>query len=263
MLSLKFRDFELTPSRKDEAVPFLGAGIFMSDGARWEHSRAMLRPSFSRAQVADLDIFERHVNEVIAAIPKDGSTVDLQDLFFDLTLDTATEFLFGQSANTLMDRINGVVGENFSDSFTVCMDRIGNRIRSGFIAGFRPKNYDRSQKFVHDFADRYIQRALEEHRAVQSSAAPAEKSGKRYIFLKELCKETQDPLQIRAEALNILLAGRDTTASLLSCLWLTLSKRPDVWAKLLAEVDGLDGRKPTFEEMKNMKYLRYCLNEGR
>ena len=61
----------------------------------------MLRPNFARSQVADLDAFETHIAHLIDAIPRDGSTVDLQDLFFSLTMDSATEFLFGKSTNTL------------------------------------------------------------------------------------------------------------------------------------------------------------------
>ena len=61
----------------------------------------MIRPNFTRAQVADLDTFETHVQHLTDAIPCDGSTVDLQELFFGLTMDSATEFLFGKSTNTL------------------------------------------------------------------------------------------------------------------------------------------------------------------
>jgi hypothetical protein len=61
----------------------------------------MIRPNFIRSQVADLDTFETHISHLIDAIPRDGSTVDLQELFFSLTMDSATEFLFGKSTNTL------------------------------------------------------------------------------------------------------------------------------------------------------------------
>ena len=86
----------------------------------------------------------------------------------------------------------------------------------------------------------------------------------RYIFLHELVSQTSDKIKIRSELLNILLAGRDTTASLLSNVWFELSKRPDVWSRLHREViDSLpDGGFPTFETLKDMKYLRAVLNES-
>lgn len=84
----------------------------------------------------------------------------------------------------------------------------------------------------------------------------------RYLFIDELVRQTTDKYQIRSELLNILLAGRDTTASLLSNVWWTISKRPDVYARLREEVDALNGERPTFEQIKDMKYLKAVLNES-
>jgi cytochrome P450 len=74
-------------------------------------------------------------------------------------------------------------------------------------------------------------------------------------------KSTTDPKQLRDELLNILLAGRDTTASLLSNTFHVLARRPDIWKKLKAEVDELQGARPDYETLRNMKYLKYLLNE--
>lgn len=87
----------------------------------------------------------------------------------------------------------------------------------------------------------------------------------RYVFLHELCAQTPNRLKIRAELLNILLAGRDTTASLLSNLWFELSRRPAIYERLRAEVDALSNNNdelPTFETLKDMKYLRALINES-
>lgn len=61
----------------------------------------MMRPSFAREQVADLNLEETHVQNMMQALPvkSDGWTdeIDIQVLFFRLTIDSATEFLFGES----------------------------------------------------------------------------------------------------------------------------------------------------------------------
>ncbi|PGH13639.1 hypothetical protein AJ79_03487, partial [Helicocarpus griseus UAMH5409] len=263
MLSLKFKDYEISHLRKKGFHGVFGLGIFTTDGSHWEHSRTMLRPNFNRSQVADLGIFETHINDLVKAVPKDGSTVDLQPLFFDLTLDTATEFLFGESANTLQKSNVSHTEDDFGEAFTYCTTEIGNSLRMGLLDRYfrTDKRFEKDQKFIHDFADRYVQKALEHHANGKQQQLPIHQKEGRYVFLHELVKKTQDPLALRSETLNILLAGRDTTASLLANVWNIISKRPDVWNKLRAEVDQLDGRKPTFEEMKNMKYLKYVLNE--
>ncbi|KAF2201918.1 cytochrome P450 [Delitschia confertaspora ATCC 74209] len=61
----------------------------------------------------------------------------------------------------------------------------------------------------------------------------SESNSAKYIFLDEAAKETQDPIQLRSVALDILLAGRDTTASLLGNAFYLLSQRPEIWNKKL------------------------------
>lgn len=263
ILSLKFSDFKLRDIRKRAFHPLLGKGIFTTDGIEWEHSRAMLRPNFSRNRVADIEMYDKLVEELVNAIPVDGSTVDLQDLFFDLTVDSSTEFLFGESANVLSKRNKNLPGEfSFGDSFNHCTARLGKYIRVGLRPLVNTKEYCQAESNVHIFANRYVYKAIEEYRANQANPGKL-KDDNRYIFLRELVKQTQDPQQLRSECLNILLAGRDTTASLMTILWNTLSKRPDVWTKLQQEVDQLDGVKPSYERIKSMKYLRFCIHEGK
>lgn len=82
------------------------------------------------------------------------------------------------------------------------------------------------------------------------------------MLLYDLISQTSDKTVIVSELTNLLFAGRDTTASFLSNVWFELAKRPDIWAKLQEEVDSLEGELPTYEQLKNMKYLRALLNES-
>lgn len=263
MLATNFKDWHLPDRRKASFAALFGDGIFTTDGAAWQHSRDLLRPSFARAQIADLVTLERHVAHLIKAIPRDGFTVDLQELFFRLTIDSATEFLFGESTNCLAPGASTEYANEFASAFNRSQDAAGQGSRSiPIMAKLIPNpGLKRDIKYVHNFVDHYVQLGLEWQKShdVEKSAS---KDGKRYIFLHELVKAIQDPVRIRSELLNILLAGRDTTASLLGNVWFVLAKRPDVWAKLREEVDELGGEYPRFEQIKDMKYLRYVLNES-
>ena len=84
----------------------------------------------------------------------------------------------------------------------------------------------------------------------------------RYVLLYELIAQKVDKIKIRYELLHALIAGRDTTASLLSNVWFELSKRPDIWARLGEEISTLGGEPPSYEQLKNLKYLRALLNES-
>jgi cytochrome P450 len=105
--------------------------------------------------------------------------------------------------------------------------------------------------------DAYVEKAF-----AQKRTGDIEKWDGRYIFLYELTKQTDSKYKVRSELLHILLAGRDTTAALLTNVFWELSRKPAVWAKLRKEVDELRGEKPTYEQLKDMKYLKAVLNEA-
>ncbi|KAG9184906.1 unspecific monooxygenase [Alternaria panax] len=264
ILSLKFKDFSLE-HRAAAFTPLLGHGIFNADGERWANSRHLLRPNFARDQVADIDAFERHFKLMLKHIPKDGSTVDLQELFFRLTIDTATEFLFNHSTNSLR-----MVGQNdannedliFSKSFNFAQEDITIRSRFGVFDRFR-KNVEgkKAIEICHAYVDRFVDDALHFRQELDAEKGAGSKDDK-YYFIQEVAKQTTDQKRIREELINILLAGRDTTASLLSNMFFEIAKRPDIYAKLRDEVATLEGRTPTYEELRNFKYLKWCLNES-
>lgn len=262
VLATNFKDFGIG-QRFRAMGPLLGQGIFTSDGALWEHSRALVRPSFTKSQVADLDTFETHIQHFIHKIPHDHSTIDLQTLFFQLTLDSATEFLFGESVDVLRSP-PGSEQQLFGLSFDYAQMEVTQRTRLGpFVWLHRNKEFDIACKRVHNFVDKFVARALEYRRAHRAGETTSnEKEKGKYIFANELALATDDPMQIRGELLNILLAGRDTTAGLLSNTFFVLARRPDIWAKLQNEVDQLHGKRPNYETLRSMKYLKFVLNES-
>ncbi|TKW48654.1 Cytochrome P450 52A12 [Colletotrichum tanaceti] len=94
MLASSFDDFPIAGPRRTSVLPILGPeAIFAANGEAWHGARAMMRPTFVRDQIADLECFERHVGNLIARIPRDGGTVDLQSLLFMMTMDSATDFM--------------------------------------------------------------------------------------------------------------------------------------------------------------------------
>lgn len=60
------------------STPFFGKGIFFMNGAEWKHARELVRPTFSKTEVSDVELIGRHVDRLIDMIPRDGSTIDLQ-----------------------------------------------------------------------------------------------------------------------------------------------------------------------------------------
>jgi cytochrome P450 len=156
-------------------------------------------------------------------------------------------------------------GDKFSDAFGYVTEKIGFRNRVGKLAVLFPDpRWDRSVKYVHEYVQDYVHQAVAKSKlyAAGKEKADAEQA-ERYVFLNELAKTGYGQKKIQDELLNILLAGRDTTASLLSYVWYILARRPDVFEKVRAEVLRIGTASPTFEQIKEMKYLQYVMNESR
>ena len=78
--ALDFQSFGLEALRLPTAGLFMGRSIFTTDGPFWEHSRALVKPIFTRAQFADLDTLELYLRQMIDLLPRDGSSVDILPL---------------------------------------------------------------------------------------------------------------------------------------------------------------------------------------
>ncbi|KAI1478506.1 hypothetical protein K445DRAFT_320938 [Daldinia sp. EC12] len=265
VLSFQFQDFGMGPLRRKSASPLLGQGIFTTDDEIWAHQRALIRPSFVRAQVTDFSIFGHHVDQLIALISRRNYEVDLQQLFFRMVLDSNSEYMFGESV--------GMMSENASEAATTFHHAL-DYAQQGTILRLRLGNLmftHRDQKFrescgtVHAYADKFVAQALEFRR--QQSSFPSEKMDKdegvrqKYVFLNELAKDTEDPIMLRDQIVNMLLAARDTTAGLLAFVFFMLARRPDVWDKLRADVLEHYCEPLTYEALMDMKYLRYVIHE--
>lgn len=177
-------------------------------------------------------------------------------------MDSSTEFLFGKSVNSL-GSTDGSEQEKFGKQFDAAQSKLGMRARMGrFAFLYTNKEFDTACKDVRNFVDEIVRKELEktEPRDAEKAVVGKEEEG-RYVFLAELIKVTRDPVRLRDELLNVLLAGRDTTASLLSNTIHALVRHPQVWKKLRAEVEELGGEKPDYETLRNLKYLKCVLNE--
>ena len=263
ILFTNFKDFGITSRRKMAFLPLVGQrSILISDGPQWETARAFLRPVFAKSQVRDFTPLERHVSNLIKAIPRDGSMVDLAGLFFELTSDVAVDLIFGKPANSLPESSPAYFAEAFHDLQAGCQERW----RRGKLANILPHaHFYRSLRKVHDFVNAHVQSAMEYHKVGMeqpTSITDTEKT-ERYILLHELGKLTDDAILLRDELTTIFLAGRDSTASLLCNVFFILARRPDAWKLIQGEIDILKGQRPTFEQLSQMDYIKFCIYEGR
>lgn len=171
--------------------------------------------------------------------------------------------MLGESVGLLNEQASASAQEfhnalDYAQQATILRLRLGNAM----FMHRDPKHW-RSCDIVHHYADRFVARALEHRRREKSSLGIDDSSEKQpYVFLNELAKDTEDPIVLRDQIVNILLAARDTTAGLLAFVFFILARKPDICAKLRADVLDHYCEPLTYEAVMEMTYLRYVLQES-
>ncbi|KAI0466102.1 cytochrome P450 52E2 [Xylaria cf. heliscus] len=255
VLCTSFADWDLPRLRIRGFLPVLGThSIFTTNGAEWQHSRAILRPAFVRDQISDLACVDRHVRKLIARIPADGTVFDLQALFSMLTTDTISDFMFGQSTDLLGNAPED--SHRFGSYFDQAMIKIAWRARMGWLTMLRrDPELDTYATFLRGFVAKFVTDLRNRERG-------KDREGGKYVFLDELLKSGESDEGICDHLLSIFTAGRDTTTSVLSYLFFELSRRPDIADTIRTEIAELGPEGPTWEQLRGMRYLNWVLKEA-
>ena len=198
-------------------------------------------------------IFNQHADVMIKVLERDvaaapSKSVDLQSYFRRFTMDSFVHSFFGTELSTLEQP------SPFSVHFDYLQSALTWRFRLDPLWKVlpQPRQFNEAVKYVNTFMDDLIARA-------RRDPALAERTD----LLAQYVRSTDDDGQafsdsfLRDTFINFLLAGRDTTASLLTWLIYCLRNQPTVEAKILNEIRtvvGMDAD-PTAEQIAALKYL--------
>ncbi|KAF7289237.1 hypothetical protein MIND_01385100 [Mycena indigotica] len=293
ILATQFSSFEKGADSRDMFSDLLGTGVFLADGDLWKFHRGMTRPFFKRDRVSDFALFDRYSLIAIDKIKqrlRDGFAVDFQDVITRFAMDASGEFLFGYDPRTLeaglpyphtaispigsttvLDKDHEAALE-FAGAITRAQE---STIRRGPIGPAWPlmefwsNKVTKEMGVIRRFLDPILQAAIANGKqaGVEKLSAESIKDDREVqegeTLVEHLSHYTQDQTILRDEILNIGLAGRDTTSSLLTFVIYMLTDHPHVLAKLRAEIMETVGptRAPTPDDIREMKYLRAVLNE--
>ncbi|KAF8590882.1 cytochrome P450 [Ramaria rubella] len=287
ILAVDFEIFEKGEIFQWYAQSVLGTGVFNSDGDMWKFHRAMTRPFFARDRVTDFETFNHHADIVVSRLRErfaQGEAVDFQVRRNNkYTMDSATEFLFGSCVHSLAaqlpyahdsSRKEAVSTPHSSDKFATAFSQAQHQIalrarltKVWPLAEFWKDKTKDSMKIIYEYIDPILHDALDKKKAVAeknvSLSAEVLVNDRSATLLDHLVDQTTDPIIIRDETLNIMIAGRDTTMATLTFVVYCLSQHPHVLVTLREEIQTKIGRsrRPTFDDVKDCKFLRAVINE--
>ncbi|KAJ7368901.1 cytochrome P450 [Mycena albidolilacea] len=258
-------------------------GVFNADDDMWKFHRSMSRPFFHRERISDFDTFDTHTRDALAHLKKrlaDGYPVDIQDCVSRFTLDSATEFLFGKSVDSMSAGLSYPESSPLSNAPSFLSHPSNTYVRAftygqlmtvkrGALATKWPlaELWADKVKPHRDIADAYIEpildAALERKRANEKDKdLEGGKGDEEATFLSHLVQATDNKEVIKDSIFNILVAGRDTTAATLTFAVYMLAEHPEIAVRLRKEILDTVGssRMITYDDLRSMKYLRAFLN---
>ncbi|KAF7791588.1 hypothetical protein EIP86_002605 [Pleurotus ostreatoroseus] len=285
VLSTGFNHFWRGRKQKERFESFLGNGIFNRDDEEWKRHRALARPFFAKDRTSDFELFDKYTQSTLAVasqLSAAGVPIEVQDLFSRFSVDSAAEFLFGEHLDTLhgelpqadrarMSLKGSATGDNFGafvNSFEACQQLTTQRARRGYFWPVHELFKDEMvphADVISRFLEPIVDRALANRNSMKRAGIKT--NTEQNTFLEYLADNTEvfnlDPKVIQDQLLNILLAGRDTTACLLTFTTYFMAMHPEVARRMRAEVLEHCGRtgRPTAEHIKSLRYVHAVINE--
>lgn len=246
-------------------MPLLGDGIFTQDGAKWSKSRKLLAPLVQRPSLPDLHLIERHFQRLLPKIEsQQGQAMNLKIPLFDLSLELTTEFLLGevssdQAGDDKSQRsswLKALVGE-LNTAFTWIARRERLKIFYWLVDGLQfRRSCSNAQRIVADLVAKSTQ-----------DLAGVQQKEDSYIAFAPLLQQGSDFNSVRDQVLNLLLAGRDTSGSLLCWIFYILGRESGLVKTLTDEIQqhlGTDkSRCPNKVELNRMRKLENFISESK
>ncbi|KAJ3499527.1 hypothetical protein NLJ89_g10090 [Agrocybe chaxingu] len=277
MLATQFDAFEKGPTFREQLDSLLGTGVFNADGEMWKFHRSLTRPFFTRERISDFEIYDRKAEASLKLAKQrfsEGYSINAQDLIGRFTLDSATEFLFGHSVDSLAAGLpyppkfahltpasfhthpSNIFVQAFGEGQIIAARRTGQGPDWALFEFFKDtvKPY---RDVVDEFTIPVIREAVERREKMKDV-----KSDGWGTLLESLLDETHDPQILKDELVNLLVAGRETTMAFLTFAVYMISEHPEFETRLRQEIYdkvGPSGR-PTYENVRELKFMRAFLN---
>ena len=265
-------------------VPWLGEGLLISKGKKWQRNRHLLTPAFHyqilKAYVPIVNSCLEVFLKKWTGVANDGVSVYAFKDVGKLSLDVIMRCAFSTESNCQLSEDHLYI-KSISDMIHLLNDRIPNLIyNSDLIYSLTSdgKKFNQACKIAHNFTESVIRerkKALEigdseEKRETEAVLRRASKQRKYLDFLDILLTACDEDgkgltdLEIRDEVDTFMFAGHDTTTSGISWTLYCLAKHPEHQDKIREEVrDILMGREwLEYDDLKELNYTQWCIKEA-
>ncbi|XP_062090547.1 cytochrome P450 704C1-like isoform X1 [Humulus lupulus] len=255
----------------------LGDGIFAVDGEKWRQQRKISSYEFSTKVLRDFSslIFGKNaakLAKILSEVAATNQTIDIQDMSMKAILDSMFQVAFGVELDSMCG--SSEEGKKFSIAFDDASAmtlfryvdifwKIKKILNIGAEASMKKKI-----KIINDFVFKIIRKKIELMESSKDKSLM-----KRVDILSRFLQVTEnDPIYLRDVILNVIIAGKDTTATTLAWFIYLLCKHPFVQEKVVIELREVTKAKEVTnfvefaetlseEVVEKMQYLHAAITE--
>lgn len=233
----------------------LGNGLLVNEGDSWKRQRRLIQPAFHHQQLrAYADLMVAACQRSFDGWPAEG-TRDVHRDMMGLTLDIAARSLLGADISASTDAIGGIVAELMAE-----FDRLLGLAGRYQLPQWVPTPTHRRLRHCARRLDAIILGIVEKRRRANDTR------GDLLSILVNARDEdgvAMSDVQIRDEAVTLLIAGHETTALMLCYALRLLAVHPECQERLADELDCvLAGRSPGLGDLEALRYADSVLNES-
>lgn len=251
VLVKKASSFYKDPGYRDEQggiAMVLGRGLITSDGAHWKQHRKLVAPAFHAQRVhAYADTMVDFTQKLLQTW-EDGSQRDISHDMMVLTLRIVAKTLFSTEVESDIDLINQTVEQ----TQTIAVEQL-------FPSWLPTPNRIKTRQVLNKL-NRRIYEMIAQRR--MDGGDNGDLMAMLLLSVDEEGNRLSD-LDVRDEAVTLILAGHETTSNTLSWTFKLLAEYPEVEARLHTELDHvLAGRLPTLTDLRQLTYTNMVLKEA-
>ncbi|PIN21474.1 Cytochrome P450 CYP4/CYP19/CYP26 subfamily [Handroanthus impetiginosus] len=258
-----------------EVSEFLfGSGFAIAEGSLWTVRRRAVVPSLHKKYLSIIveRVFCRCAEQLVEKLKPDvlnGSAVNMEEKFSQLTLDVIGLAVFNYNFDSLT--ANSPVIDAVYTALKEAELRSTDLLPYWKINALckvvpRQIKAEKAVSLIRQTVEELIEKCKQivetegERINEEEYVNTADPSILRFLLAS---REEVSSAQLRDDLLSMLVAGHETTGSVLTWTAYLLSKDPSSLRKAQEEVDGvLQGRLPTYEDIKNLKFLTRCIIES-
>ncbi|GAA5838846.1 hypothetical protein JCM5353_003486 [Sporobolomyces roseus] len=250
----------------------LGNGIFTTDGVEWQSQRKATSKIFTANNFKgvisqSIDTNMSRLMTIIGRHADNGTVFDLSELFFRFTLSTFSEMAFGSNFGALSTETDQPVP--FAKAFDYGQVVMNRRFTNPFwqfteyLDGTRAK-MNAASKTMDTFAYKVIQEREEMGRGNFNASQKKEAADKDllslYMALRDENGQPMNRTALRDALMNLIIAGRDTTAQALSWTFFRLILHPELLDPIRKECDEIG--LIDYESYKSLSQTTAAIQEG-